>query len=184
MTRPCKKSRRSPDVLDVVIANAGMSDCFTSPLETPPEEMIKHFDVNTNGPLVLFQATYELLRASPSPKFVPVTSGFASITIGPDLPMNVLAYGTSKAALNWMTRKLHHSYSDLIVFPISPGGVDTDMAKDSLAKDPGMKQIMEKFPLISANESARGILGQVDVATRETHGGQFVDYTGLGKWAW
>ncbi|TRM64268.1 hypothetical protein BD626DRAFT_568042 [Schizophyllum amplum] len=170
--------------LDVVIANAGISDCFKTSLETQPEDMIRHFDVNTNGPLVLFQATYELLRASPSPKFVSVSSGNGSIAIGPELPVNVMAYGMSKAALNWVTRKLHRDFPDMIIFPINPGGADTDMAKGSLERDAGMKALIQMFPLITADESARGILEQIDVATRDTHGGQFVDYTGLGKWVW
>ncbi|KAI5892859.1 NAD(P)-binding protein [Schizophyllum commune H4-8] len=170
--------------LDVVIANAGISDCFKPALEVPPEEMIRHVEVNTNGPLVLFQATHELLRKSAKPKFIVVSSGVGSITVGATLPVNTYAYGASKAAVNWVTRKLHHDFPDFIIFPINPGGVDTDLAHDSLARDPGMKGLMAAFPMITAEESAQGMLEQIDVATRETHGGNFVDYTGLGKWAW
>ena len=71
-----------------------------------------------------------------------------------------------------------------VIFPINPGGVDTDLAHDSLARDPGMKGLLAAFPMISVEESARGVLEQIDAATRETHGGNFVDYSGLGKWAW
>ncbi|KAI4294027.1 NAD(P)-binding protein [Schizophyllum commune Loenen D] len=42
--------------LDVVIANAGISDSYEPALEVPVEGMNRHFEVNTNGPLVLFQA--------------------------------------------------------------------------------------------------------------------------------
>ncbi|TRM63747.1 hypothetical protein BD626DRAFT_548086 [Schizophyllum amplum] len=155
-----------------------------SPLDTNSEEMIRHLDVNTNGPLLLFQAMYELLRASKSPKFVTVSSGMGSITVGPELPMNQMPYAMSKAALNWVTRKLHHDNPDMTIFPISPGGVDTDGLRDLMAHDPALQRMWEMYPLISVDESARGVLEQVDVATRETHSGQFVDYTGLGKWAW
>ncbi|TRM63741.1 hypothetical protein BD626DRAFT_548079 [Schizophyllum amplum] len=140
--------------------------------------------VNTNGPLVLFQATYELLRVSKSPKFIAVTSALACIAVGPELPMNQMAYGMSKAALNWVTRKLHHDNPDMTIFPINPGGVETDASREMLVHEPALAQLWEQYPLIQVDESARGILEQVDVATRETHGGQFVDYTGLGKWAW
>ncbi|KAL1752415.1 hypothetical protein FB107DRAFT_293187 [Schizophyllum commune] len=170
--------------LDVVIANAGMSDCFKPALEVPPEEIVRHVEVNTNGPLVLFQAAYPLLRLSTKPKFIVVSSGMGSITIGANLPVNTYAYGASKAAVNWVTRKLHHDFPDFIIFPINPGGVDTDLAHDSLARDPGMKGLLAAFPMISVEESARGVLEQIDAATRETHGGNFVDYSGLGKWAW
>jgi NAD(P)-dependent dehydrogenase (short-subunit alcohol dehydrogenase family) len=73
----------------------------------PLASMREHFEVNTLGPLVLFQAMYPLLRASTaSPKFIPVSSGVGSIEFGTQLPLQKIAYGTSKAALNYLTRKL------------------------------------------------------------------------------
>lgn len=72
-----------------------------------------HFQVNTNGPLVLFQAAYPLLRERPSPKFVPVTSAIGSIADGTTYPIYTYAYGASKAALNWVTRKLHFDFPEL-----------------------------------------------------------------------
>ena len=71
-----------------------------------------------------------------------------------------------------------------VIFPISPGTVETDMAKLSREKDPAMVELQKAFPAITPEESARGILEHVDISTRETHGGQFVDYSGLGKWQW
>ena len=68
--------------------------------------------VNTNGPLVLFQATYALLRASAEPKFIVISSAVGSITLGANLPFNIYAYGASKAAVNWVARKLHHDFPD------------------------------------------------------------------------
>ncbi|KAL1752416.1 hypothetical protein FB107DRAFT_250845 [Schizophyllum commune] len=170
--------------LDVVVANAGISDCFLPALEVPREEIVRHVEINTNGPLVLFQATYTLLRESAKPKFIVVSSGMGSITFGASQTVNTYAYGASKAAVNWVTRKLHHDFPDFIVFPINPGGVGTDMAHESLARDPGMEGLQKSLNMITAEESARGILEQIDIATRETHGGNFVDYSGLGKWAW
>ena len=58
------------------------------------------------------------------------------------------------------------------------------MAKTSREKDPGTNVLGESLSSITADESARAMLEQIDVATRETHGGQFVDYSGLGKWGW
>jgi NAD(P)-dependent dehydrogenase (short-subunit alcohol dehydrogenase family) len=94
-------------------------------IDTSPQSMSEHFDVslslcmrrlslkrsqvNVNGPLVLFQATYPLLKAStPSPKFIAVSSVSGSIEIGAAMPHKGLAYGASKAALNYVMRKLHH----------------------------------------------------------------------------
>ncbi|KAL1738070.1 hypothetical protein HDZ31DRAFT_51536, partial [Schizophyllum fasciatum] len=170
--------------LDVVIANAGIGDCFKGALQIPPEELVRHLQVNTNGPLVLFQETYALLRESPNPKFVAVSSLLGSISTGTALPMNTYAYGASKAALNWVLVKLHHDFPGLTVFPINPGVADTDMAHLSLDNDPDRHKLSGDYPLITPQESARGILEQVDAATRETHGGKFADYTGPEKWQW
>ena len=38
--------------------------------------------------------------------------------------------------------------------------------------------------IIPAEDSARGMLEQINGATRETHGGQLVDYSGIGNWQW
>ncbi|TRM62850.1 hypothetical protein BD626DRAFT_496689 [Schizophyllum amplum] len=169
--------------LDVVIANAGVDVPKTS-MDTSAEDMTHHFNVNTNGPLVLFQATHELLRASKSPKFVAISSVMGSVTIAPEFPTIQMAYGMSKAALNWVVRKLHQDNPDMTIFPINPGGVDTPGFADLMSQDPILSKIIEQTPLISVEESVRGILEQVDAATRETHGGKFVDYTGLGKLPW
>ena len=73
----------------------------------------------------------------------------------------------------------------IVIFPISPGRVLTDMAQAASKDDtPEQKAMRAAFPAITPEESAHGILEQVDIATRETHGGQFVNYTGLGKCNW
>ncbi|KAI5889650.1 NAD(P)-binding protein [Schizophyllum commune H4-8] len=178
-----KEIKRVAGGLDVVIANAAISDTLASALETPAEEMIRHFDINVNGPLVLFQTTYPLLKESKQPKFVTISTGLGSIERGAMTSARVYPYGASKAALNWVTRKLHHDFPDLIAFPISPGVVDTHGVLASGAV-PDFDEIVKEFPPITPEESAQGVVGQIDIATRETHGGQFVDYTGLGKWGW
>jgi NAD(P)-dependent dehydrogenase (short-subunit alcohol dehydrogenase family) len=80
-----------------------------------PKPAIAHqSQVNVNGTLVLFQATYPLLKASTStPKFIAVSSVAGSITIGPTMPMKAVAYGASKAALNFVVRKLHQENEGL-----------------------------------------------------------------------
>jgi hypothetical protein len=99
--------------LDVVIANAGMGFAAGSVLETSVQPMIDHFTVNTLGVLVLFQAAYPLLKAStPAPKFIPISSRVGSIQQQP-LGMPLLAYGTSKAALNYLAAKLRADHEGL-----------------------------------------------------------------------
>ena len=66
-----------------------------------------------NGPLVLFQATNELLKASKNPKFVGISSPAGSITAGSQFPGGLYTYGSSKAALSWVLRKLHHDFENI-----------------------------------------------------------------------
>lgn len=91
------------------------------------------FDTKTNlyGPIVLFQATHSLLRKSANPKFIPISSQAASIdgiTVR-SAAVGATGYGSSKAALNWVTRKIHFENDWLTTFLISPGMVYTDMCE-------------------------------------------------------
>jgi short-subunit dehydrogenase len=67
-----------------------------------------------------------------------------------------------------------------VTFPICPGPVDTDMAREVIARDPGAG----KSPLmeaISAAEVAPMLLEQIDKSTRETD--VFVRHNGE-TWPW
>ncbi|KAL1691079.1 hypothetical protein GGG16DRAFT_113413 [Schizophyllum commune] len=179
-----EKVKRVAGRLDVVIANAGIGDTLGTALEVNPEDMVRHFEVNTNGALVLFQAAYPLLKESKTPKFVAITSQVGSIVLAGEIPLMMYPYGASKAALNWVMRKLHHDFPGFgDHFPLIPGTVATDGARAVFERSPGMKEAHEAA-IIPAEESARGMLKQIDVATRETHGGQLVDYSGIGNWQW
>lgn len=156
--------------LDVVIANAGINKYYGLGLETPAQEMKDHYEVNVIGPLVLFQATYPLLKASTnSPKFVLISSRTGSITNGAVYPWGILTYGASKAAANYLARKLHFENDGLIVFPICPGGVGTDMSGWFLSKaNPEFS-----VPMLTGDEAAARILSQVDTAVRPADGPVF-----------
>ncbi|KAI7785946.1 aflatoxin biosynthesis ketoreductase Nor-1 [Diaporthe eres] len=93
--------------LDVVIANAGIGQGGTSVRSTSVANTQKHFNVNSIGPLTLFQATADLLQASKT---------------GSPNP-----YGASKAALNWFVRLLAFEEPWLTSFVFHPGLVETDL---------------------------------------------------------
>jgi norsolorinic acid ketoreductase len=112
--------------LDIVIANAGISNYFGKALITPVEQMLEHFKINSLAPLLLFQATAPLLNAAINAKFVTVTSGAGSISGMDKLQVENTAYGASKAALNFITRKIHFENPNLIAFPINPGWLQTE----------------------------------------------------------
>jgi NAD(P)-dependent dehydrogenase (short-subunit alcohol dehydrogenase family) len=105
--------------LDVVIANAALGEPTGGALETSANAMAEHFAVNTIGPLVLFQETYALLKASTAaPKFVPISAISGSITVGAPMGVPTLAYSTSKAALNYLTSKIRADHEGLSAFPM------------------------------------------------------------------
>ncbi|KZO92381.1 NAD(P)-binding protein [Calocera viscosa TUFC12733] len=151
--------------LDVVIANAGINYSYI-----PSEQ------VNVLGPLVLFQASYQLLKASSdTPKFIVVSTAVGSIEVGTKFAIPVLPYGTSKAAVNWLTAKLFYEYPGLIAVPVHPGPVKTDMAALAVEQIPEIAN----YPMITVEESATGVLGVVDAAKRdEETGPKLASYDG------
>jgi len=159
--------------LDVVIANAGIAQDWAKASEARIDAFNEHLQVNTIGPIILFQALYPLLLQRQTRKFVTVSTLGGSITYIPNLPLQATVYGTSKAALNFLTRSIHkeHVGEGFIVFPIHPGLVDTDMGQVVIPAFGG------KASFISPVESAEGIFKVVDSATVE-QAGLFLSYDG------
>lgn len=77
--------------------------------------------------LALFQAVFPLLGGE-GKKFVAISSAVASIGDMEKVPMKSTAYGASKAALNYVIRKIHCENEGLIAFPLNPGWVQTDVS--------------------------------------------------------
>ena len=162
------------DHLDIVIANAGIAYDWV-PLEKIDLEVAKeHISVNTLGTLSLFQAVLPLLRKSPSPKFVPITTEVASITS--PVPYNTVStVALSKIGVNFITQRIHveHEKKDgIIAFPMNPGGVKTDLGNAAAPLAFGIEQFE-----LAPEESAAGLLSVIDKATRNESGG-FWSYTG------
>lgn len=69
------------DSLDLVVANAGISDIypFVSTLDT--NDLQRHLITNVYGVVWLYQATLPLLKKSSSPKFVTLGSSAGCITV-------------------------------------------------------------------------------------------------------
>lgn len=94
--------------LDIVLATGGKEK---GGLERrgPIEEVIGHFCVNSLAPLMLFQAVLPLLRGleEERSKFVVVTSNGSDAVEREEKPFEFAAYGSSKAAANYVVRKIH-----------------------------------------------------------------------------
>ncbi|KAJ7106933.1 hypothetical protein C8R44DRAFT_558605, partial [Mycena epipterygia] len=99
--------------LDVIIANAGISNYYGPLATTPLSEFRDHWEVNTLGTVVLFQAAQALLLASPSkaPVFALVSSAAGSM--GHYIPLGATAYSSSKAAANFLVVALHNEVPGL-----------------------------------------------------------------------
>lgn len=77
------------------------------------------FEINTIGPIVLFQAFESLLSASDAlggAKFIIVSSVLGQITEASDYSYD--AYGISKAGANFVAKKLSQEIPGLISFPM------------------------------------------------------------------
>lgn len=174
-----EKIKKTSGYVDVVIANAGISNYYGSAVTTPIKEVRDHYEVNVLGPLILFQAFYPLLKKSKSgvPKFVVISSALGSI--GSMEPIPATAYGASKAAVNYVTKKIHqeHEKDGLIAFPLHPGWVQTDMGNAG-AKANGL----DKAP-VTIKDSIKEQLKIIDEATREKTSGKFWNLDGT-ELAW
>lgn len=92
------------DHIDILIANAGVSPPL-EPIETVDLEVVAStFQVNSLGPLSLYQACYKLLQKSINAKFISISSAAGSLG-GMEHGRTYVApsYCISKAALNWVT---------------------------------------------------------------------------------
>lgn len=157
------RSAFTTDRIDVLINNAGWSPPMTLATQTSAADLRAAFEINTIGPLTVFQALWPLLRLSPTPKLINMTSSVGCITYQ-EAPGG--AYGPSKAAL-------HEQNEGLVAVALHPGWVQTRMG-EGCAKDWGF----EGGPPETVEGSVEGVLEIVDGATRERWSGKFVTYKG------
>jgi norsolorinic acid ketoreductase len=154
--------------IDVVIANAATADTADSVLNTSPDAVNRHMSVNFIGVLALFQACEPLLRKSQNPKFIAVSSNLGSIGLAPYIPGPWFCYGVTKAALNYLVRRVHAENDWLTAVALQPGWVQTDMGTYA-AKCVGMDSAPMKL-----EDSVAGCLKVIDTASREKYAGEFV----------
>jgi len=148
--------------LNVVIANAGIAGEFGPIAKQSIKNFQETYEVNTIGPLMLFQSASHLLDKNENSIFAVVSSGIGSI--GAALPYQAGGYGSSKAAVNWVTRQIALEHKDIIAFCLHPGWVETDMGNAGAA-GAGLKSAPHTI-----KECTDGILGLVDGATKESSG--------------
>jgi norsolorinic acid ketoreductase len=114
---------RGITALDIVIANAGISQVFPQVHEVEQSDLREHLQVNVFGVIQLFKAVRPLLLAAKEPKFVTLGTSAASLSEMATRNFPNSVYGTSKVALNYITLKTHFENPTLTAFPLDPGYV-------------------------------------------------------------
>ena len=129
--------------LDVLINNAGITgsgqvspqEAYDQVPSTVDLEMVRAvFETNVFGVIAVTNAMLPLLRRSPVPRIVNVSSHAGSLTISSDPDgalaslLSSAAYTPSKAALNALTVQYANELrkEDILVNAVAPGYVDTD----------------------------------------------------------
>lgn len=120
--------------LDVLINNAGILGDVPQPPTSASMDMIrKVFETNFFGAIGMIQHFIEILKKSPEPRIVNVTSGLGSLTLHSDpswkyYNVKGAAYGPSKTALNAYTVHLAWELKDtpFKVNVVDPGWTKTD----------------------------------------------------------
>ena len=125
---------KKTDSLDVLINNAGISGGMPQTATgVSIEQFKKVFDTNVFGVVRVTQAFLDLLKNSPAPRIVMVSSSQGSLALADD-PTNKYynhkgaVYQPSKAALNMYTIALAYELRDtpIKVNAVDPGFVATD----------------------------------------------------------
>ncbi len=121
-------------VLDVLVNNAGISGNFEqSALTSTADEYLKVYDTNVFGIVRVTQAFIGLLKESPEPRIVNVSTAMASLTMAADIygnsyPKRYVVYQSSKSALNMYTVNLAYELRDtpFKINAVCPGWTQTD----------------------------------------------------------
>lgn len=122
------------DHLDVLINNAGISGGFVQPaLSITLEQFQTVFATNLFGVASVTQTFIDLLRNSPNPRIVNVTTAMASLSLAADITSpsynyKLAVYQSSKAALNMYTIALAQELQNTAfkVNMVCPGYTQTD----------------------------------------------------------
>lgn len=122
------------NVLDVLINNAGiLGGVHQQPLETDINMFREVFETNFFGVINVTQAFTDLMRQSPEPRIVNVTSGLGSLTLQNEpswkhFLVKPSCYVASKAALNAYTIVLAHDLRETSfkVNAVDPGYTATE----------------------------------------------------------
>ncbi|KAK8099641.1 uncharacterized protein PG998_012882 [Apiospora kogelbergensis] len=169
--------------LDVVIAVTGINptSAFAEVKDMDPAKLEELFQVNTFSFVKLFSATHPLLKAAAdnaaaragTPKLVAISSFVGQLVeMQSNIPLQVGAYGASKAALNYLVRRAHFENPWLACWVMNPGFVQTDNG-NACAELWGMGQAPDAL-----KDVVPAMMARIDEATPEKSSGKFYNFDG------
>ncbi len=137
--RAAQTVRREIDALHVLVNNAGIVlDLQAPPSELGMDEVKATYEVNVFGAIRVTQAFAPFLKAAEDARVVNMSSGLGSLTLITDptslfSTVNLLAYTSSKAALNAVTVSFAKEFEpfEIKVNAVEPGNVRTDLNGNS-----------------------------------------------------
>ncbi|CAA7260848.1 unnamed protein product [Cyclocybe aegerita] len=180
--------------VDVVIANTvGLYDQLSTIIAVPSARFQSTYSADTlkstpqGSSFSSKPSSLSSKRASRRPSLFPsrsITSGGGSLTAYIDQSYEIVAYGASKATLNYITRRIHFENEWLVAFPLSPGVVKTDMTYQAREMDKkGEMAKLQDQVFISVEDASVMLVNIIDIATREKEGGELVNVDG-GRIPW
>ena len=138
--------------IDVLLNNAG----YLPRGEVTREKLVRCFDVNAAGPLLLARALAPNLKLSKNPKIVNISSRLGIISNSRGV---YPAYSMSKAALNMATKQLHAELNrdGIIVISMGPGHNRTDMGgkRAPLSPEESVPKMMNLIESLTKDHSGR-----------------------------
>ena len=126
--RAVRDAERDPGRLDVLVNNAGVHGHSDGVAGYDLGEAREVLEVNLFGPWRMIQAALPLLRRSPHPRIVNLSSGAGQLD---EMGGGRAAYRISKTALNALTRTLAADEPGVLVNTVCPGWVRTDMGGEN-----------------------------------------------------
>ncbi|KAK3355805.1 hypothetical protein B0H65DRAFT_545048 [Neurospora tetraspora] len=165
------------NTIDVVIANASTGYIWPKVREAEVDDIRAHMETNVFGFVELVKGLLPVLERTAAKKgegegedkevvWVTIGSGGGWLNNPAAAAVPNAAYGVTKAAQHYLTRKLHDEEPWLTSFSIDPGWVRTEMGNAG-ARVLGLEEAYG-----DPEESAKGMLKVFDAATRETHSGK------------
>lgn len=146
-------SRLQNQSIDVLINNAGILKTLNKDSDPiSPEAWLESFRINTIAPALIAKSLSGLIAAGQQKIIVNLSSHLGSISLASD--PTYLLYGSSKAALNYVTKSLavELKSSGIIVISIHPGWVKTDMGGENAQLMPaesiaGIRKVLKNLTL-------------------------------------